>query len=229
MTLKKSDDAISPVIGVMLMLVITVVIAAVITMFATGMVTDTEPAPTAVFDVHIKSNVLVLGDDLNYGLTGPDFQITHVSGDEIDTKNIEIRLSWKDQYGKTWNSVYSADKFDSTYPNGKIYGDEGTEREQPMYVKAIGGTVGIGLDNYFGDVILKPGLTLTATADYLALNENNKDSQFMDAIFNNCKPFNDDGSGLGIMKYLPKGTGVNVMILHIPSNKAIYDKEVMVE
>ena len=36
MTLKKSDDAVSPVIGVMLMLVITVIIAAVVTGFATG-------------------------------------------------------------------------------------------------------------------------------------------------------------------------------------------------
>ena len=33
---KKSDDAVSPVIGVMLMLVVTVVIAAAVTIFATG-------------------------------------------------------------------------------------------------------------------------------------------------------------------------------------------------
>ena len=36
MSLKKSDDAISPVIGVMLILVVTVVIAAAATIFATG-------------------------------------------------------------------------------------------------------------------------------------------------------------------------------------------------
>ena len=44
---KRNEDAASPVIGVMLMLVVTVVIAAVITAFATGMAGDsTSTTPT---------------------------------------------------------------------------------------------------------------------------------------------------------------------------------------
>ena len=57
---KKSDDAVSPVLGVMLMVVITVVIAAVITTFATGVVGDTKAAPVAVLDVHIYSDIEAL-------------------------------------------------------------------------------------------------------------------------------------------------------------------------
>ena len=41
MITKKSDDAVSPVLGVMLMVVVTIVIGAVIAAFATGMVADT--------------------------------------------------------------------------------------------------------------------------------------------------------------------------------------------
>ena len=228
MNLKKSDDAISPVIGVMLMLVITVVIAAVITTFATGIVTDTEPAPTAVLDVKIKSNVQVLQDDIHAGLTGPDFWITHISGDAVDTRDIEIRTSWTDQYGNYHQSTYSAAEFKEKHTD--VNG-----RNQPMYVKLNTNNgysrneFGSNSPNYyFGDAILTSGLKLTATADFLTLGANNKRSPFMDVIFDSSGKFLDDDT-LGIMKYLPEGTAVNVMILHVPSNKAIYDKEVTVE
>ena len=48
---KKSEDAVSPVIGVMLLLVVTIIIAAVVAVFASGVGMDTEPAPTTVLDV----------------------------------------------------------------------------------------------------------------------------------------------------------------------------------
>ena len=234
MNLKKSDDAISPVIGVMLMLVITVVIAAVITTFATGIVTDTEPAPTAVLDVKIKSNVQVLQDEIHAGLTGPDFWITHVSGDSIDTRDIEIRTSWTDQYGNYHQSSYSAAEFKKGHPNG-VAGNSDPEsvRKQTMYAKVKGSFSNTEYESnspnyYFGDAILTPGIKLTATADYLTLDANNMRSPFMDVIFDSSGKYLDDNK-LGIMKYLPKGTAVNVMILHVPSNKAIYDKEVTVE
>ena len=57
---KKSDDAVSPVIGVMLMIVITVVIAGVVAAFGTGMTGDVEKAPNVVLDVKILSNFIAL-------------------------------------------------------------------------------------------------------------------------------------------------------------------------
>ena len=48
---KKSEDAVSPVIGVMLLLVVTIVIAAVVAVFASGVGSEAEPAPTTVLDV----------------------------------------------------------------------------------------------------------------------------------------------------------------------------------
>ena len=221
---KKSDDAVSPVIGVMLMLVMTVIVAAVITIFATGTVADTERAPTAVLDVKIYDYYQALDD-----VGGPDFHITQLSGDALDTKNLEIRLSWEYD-GKTYFSTYSADSF-AAQNSGGINPGEGN-RKQPMYVKIqVGGNMrrdyGSGaLNYYFGDAVLKPGLKLTASADFVS-GESNR-NMCMDVIFNNGVTDGLD-SQKGIMACMPEGTAVNVMILHVPSNKAIFDKEVFVQ
>ena len=47
----KSEDAISPVIGVMLLLVVTIVIAAVVAAFAGGMGVDVETMPATVLEI----------------------------------------------------------------------------------------------------------------------------------------------------------------------------------
>ena len=253
MTLKKSDDAVSPVIGVMLMLVITVVIAAVITMFATGMVTDTEPAPVAALDVKIYNCYQAL----EY-VAGPDLHITHLSGDPIDTRDIELRFSWThvdSNTGKscTHYSTYSADDFKSNYATKDTSGNfkQGNKletnmglREQPMYVKTYvtsdmkRGYGSNNLDYYFGDVILTTGMRMTASADLLAEAFGaNTGSQLMDVLFDNCKTTSEWGYDYegydivvgGIMDHLKPGTAVDVMIIHLPSNKAIYDKAVIVE
>jgi len=51
----KKDDAVSPVIGVMLMIVITVVIGAVVALFATNVMSSTEAAPVAVLEAVINT------------------------------------------------------------------------------------------------------------------------------------------------------------------------------
>ena len=229
MITKKSDDAVSPVIGVMLMLVVTVVIAAAVTIFATGVVGETEPAPVSVLDVEIFSNVFAL----DHGLSGPNFWITNLSGDAVDTKDIEIRLSWT-HYGCSHYSTYSAEKFSSQYPNGLESNSAtgvGMARDQPMYVKMVGGDGPFGLDHYFGDVILTPGLKLTASADCIDYGSPSPirytKSPFMDIVFDNGNIHTDSGDG--IMEHLKAGTAVDVMIVHLPSNKAIYDNTVVVQ
>ena len=223
---KKSDDAVSPVVGVMLMIVITVVIAAVITTFATGVTSDAEAAPVAVLDVEIYEYYQALDSS-----GGPDFHISHISGDPIDTKDITIQLSWEHN-GKSYFSTYSADSFKTKHQNGVDGG--GVSRMQPMYVKTpVTDDMrkeysSSNLDYYFGDVILESGMRLTATADFLIDNQKNTQSDYMDIIFNNGVTDGLD-STYGIMAEMPKDTAVQVTILHVPSNKAVYDKEVVVQ
>lgn len=91
---KKSEDAVSPVIGVMLMLVVTVVIAAVITGFATGFAGDTDKTPMALFEAEeyvgkIDSQLAEINPQF-YGTNS--FGFVHKGGDEIPLENIRITL-----------------------------------------------------------------------------------------------------------------------------------------
>ena len=56
----KKEDAVSPVIGVMLMLVVTIVIAAVVAAFAGGIATDTEPTPSVVLTADAYPGKVIL-------------------------------------------------------------------------------------------------------------------------------------------------------------------------
>ena len=77
--LKKKEDAVSPVIGVMLMLVVTIVIAAVVAAFAGGLGSDVEMAPTAALDIDVTSDGKV--------------KIESLSGEALVTKDISIKVT----------------------------------------------------------------------------------------------------------------------------------------
>ncbi|MBP3443945.1 MAG: type IV pilin N-terminal domain-containing protein [Methanocorpusculaceae archaeon] len=208
MMTKKSDDAVSPVVGVMLMVVITVVIAGVIAAFGTGMAGSTESAPSVVLDVEIINYDRQM-DGITYpDLSGPDFRITHVSGITLDTGDFELRFSWTSK-GTKYHSTYSASSFS---------GDE-----HPMFVETAEGNIN------FGDAELNPGYMIHTRVKFLGNVQSgqteHKKSKYMDYIFNNGQEITE---GNGIMDALEKGTKVDVSILHIPSNSIIYDKAVYV-
>ncbi|WP_416840699.1 type IV pilin [Haloferax sp. DFSO52] len=72
------DDAVSPVIGVILMVAITVILAAVIGTFVLGLGENTATAPQASFSFDYNSSA-------NGNLT-----ITHESGDSINSDQLNI-------------------------------------------------------------------------------------------------------------------------------------------
>jgi len=74
-----SLEATSPVIGVMLMLVVTIIVAAAVSAYAGGMVSDQEETPTAQLDVQLKT-------EGSY----PKLVITHHGGDPLDTSELKI-------------------------------------------------------------------------------------------------------------------------------------------
>lgn len=83
----RKDDAVSPVIGVMLMLVVTIVIAAVVVMFSTGLAGDTKTTPTAMFEVSgIEIRDMGSSNELAY------LNIRHKGGDVIPLSELQITL-----------------------------------------------------------------------------------------------------------------------------------------
>lgn len=77
MTMKK-EDAVSPVIGVMLMIVVTVIVAAVVSGFAGGFADDDRKAPTAVISCKALEGGLLF---------------THESGDYLELIDCNVVLT----------------------------------------------------------------------------------------------------------------------------------------
>jgi len=74
----ETDRAVSPVIGVILMVAITVILAAVIGAFVLGLGNDvSETVPNAQFDVEFD---------------GSDAVITHEGGDNVDNDSISVQV-----------------------------------------------------------------------------------------------------------------------------------------
>ena len=82
-----ADSAVSPVVGVMLMLVVTIIIAAVVTGFSGGLVGgNNQKAPQLTMDVKIENNGYVDGSYFAATVTG-------VSS-SINTHNLEMVTTW---------------------------------------------------------------------------------------------------------------------------------------
>ncbi|WP_135828465.1 type IV pilin [Halorussus halobius] len=93
--LRSDDSAVSPVIGVILMVAITVILAAVIGTFVLDLgnqVQSSSPTASFSFDQHSNSSVTV----------------THDGGDTIPHSNIEVTVNGSDAKNnggsKVWNS-----------------------------------------------------------------------------------------------------------------------------
>lgn len=79
-----ADRAVSPVIGVILVVAVTVILASVVGTFAFGLFDrDTNPAPSVVFE----------GD---YDGVADELVITHQSGNEFQRADIEFEVSGGD-------------------------------------------------------------------------------------------------------------------------------------
>ena len=79
---ERKEDAVSPVIGVMLMLVVTIVIAAVVAAFAGGIATDTEPSPSVVLNAEAYPASVVV-----QSLTGDRLEISLLDLKVYSTEN----------------------------------------------------------------------------------------------------------------------------------------------
>jgi archaeal type IV pilus assembly protein PilA len=85
LTMKK-NSAVSPVVGVMLMLVVTIIIAAVVTGFAGGLVSSQKAAPTLSMDVKVVNTGTWLGSGFYATVSGVSTP--------IPTSDIKIVTSW---------------------------------------------------------------------------------------------------------------------------------------
>lgn len=134
---RKSDDAVSPVIGVMLLLVVTIVIAAVVAVFASGVGTEAEPAPATVLNV----NEICDGGSSKKSTPSYRFDVSEYKkkyGDaSLKTHNIE----YTNEKGETKKSPVQVDSATGEYLFEIILSDKGKpvyDYSQPKNEKAAG-------------------------------------------------------------------------------------------
>lgn len=242
---ENKENAVSPVVGVMLMLVVTIVIAAVVTLFATGVVTSTEKAPVAVLDVNIYKSADVGGTMSS--TYAPDFTIDHIAGDPLKTSDLKITVDWE-------TNGSNPEKVTNIFTGGlnKIVFTSSSygycTYSQPLY---LNDTSLDPTNRDWGNAILTVGGHIQTCANYLqqdhyylhtdpsdpAMTIKHEGSPFFDAVMGKSSTAsgidydendNNKCSG-GAAEELAVGTLVHVVITHVPSGSILFDKEVRVQ
>jgi len=201
------NSAVSPVIGVMLMLVVTIIIAAFVAAFAGGSVDSASVAPSASFDVNILSGQ---GDAKDQYV----MLIKHLGGDSIPSGDLQIISYYTSADGKQVLSG-SIGRTTPAIAAGQIA--ESAVKIPYLADIAIGapGEEGTNFGQYdfnAGDVISTGNSKGTAVALFGTLT-----SQVGTV---NADTFKNYG--------FKKGSTVEVEIIHTPSQKSIFKKQVAV-
>jgi FlaG/FlaF family flagellin (archaellin) len=106
----KKDAAVSPVIGAILMIVLTIIIAAVASSFAGGM-------------VETKSKLPIVTLEAEYFIDG-DLSLTHIAGDSIPLSQISLQLTPSQTFDADAARYSRAiDKTNVQDANGKNWGE----------------------------------------------------------------------------------------------------------
>jgi FlaG/FlaF family flagellin (archaellin) len=204
----KNEHAVSPVVGVMLMLVVTIIIAAVVSAFAGGLAGTKQATPQASIDVQILT-----GADNGMGGTTDKMTFTELSGDPIPTKDLAIVTYYVNKSGTVYQNKQTLASAGSDI-NG--YGDLSHLARVPvlndMKFGYAGGNPAVDFGNYTwstGEVMST--VDTAGTADLLAINDT--------ASYGHGIRDPDFGSG----------SEVQVKIIHIPSSQVIFNKEVIVQ
>ena len=218
-----NENAISPVVGVMLMLVVTIIIAAVVSGFAGGLVDSTQKAPQLVMDVSIK----------NTGHWQTSFILFDVKSlsEPIPTKDLRIATSWRTNGGVSGGNVTAAG-LNAPNTMGEYHSPIGygkgitlmSESSQKLFTP-------YDVGQHFGNYTLMGGTTMRngPTSAYWETATSLGDLRYQ------YRPAH--GSDIDAMQAIlganwnatRSGDVVDVRITHLPSGKVIFTQSVVVQ
>ncbi|WP_135606020.1 type IV pilin N-terminal domain-containing protein [Methanococcoides sp. NM1] len=229
MKLVNDSRAVSPVIGVMLMVVVTVVLAAAVSSSSQGILDGVEQAPSAVFSVEIVKDI---DGNMGSGITTSYMSIRHVSGDSIDTKDISILTINPNARGDNGVMEVHPNKVNT---NVHCSGGGNYIGTVPFWNR--GATLDTQENSFFGEYILEPGRSMVADEwsnyDKATWDDNNGEEwRYRSSGSFPVDPEVDPITGMQAMfadwDSVRSGDHVTVKIIHNPSQKVIFDSEVRV-
>jgi archaeal type IV pilus assembly protein PilA len=257
---KNGDAGVSPVVGVMLMLVVTIIIAAVVSGFAGGLVGgNNQKVPTLAMNVKIINMGSWVGSGFFATVTGVS--------DPIQTKDLKVSTTWSTtkRYDPGYPSTSSAGQAstNSTFTGGntsvplsnnvnRMAGTGYTVTAPLGFGAGVNGSATISDTNptkptslqHFGNYSLSSGTTMygvpcgakswqyiggqagavSGTTGYGVSNLYTYTSDVMTSGY-----IDPTEAILGIgWENLRAGDVVNVRVIHIPSGKVIFNKDVVV-
>ncbi len=211
-----NEKAVSPVIGVMLMLVVTVLLAAAVSSY-TGSVQTEKPAPSAVFDARIVKNATMSMGGYSYKVSY--MEIKQISGDRIPTKDLKIITYNPDAYGRKTMEVLPCSRNTHYYTSWSGWKNGTSPYLNDMSKGWFGNNPAVDFGNY----TIFPGITMTA--DWY--------ENYPQAPWNVTEY--EGGNVTGFCACIADGWNVTpghyitVKIVYLPANTVIWHKDVMVE
>jgi archaeal type IV pilus assembly protein PilA len=208
--MSKSDEGVSPVVGVMLMLSVTVIIAAIVSGAAGGLSGSKENAPSAILDVHFYEN-------RSYnGFYADTMTIEHVSGSPLQTKDLSITTYFRNTSGQMIKG-YLVGERSVTVDSGQYCGVLFIN-DQDRFPSTLQ-DADHGYGSWFGNAsaVLMAGDSLVTPAQYYGTSHEN-------SALNDILNIDTGEAGSGYKA----GAVITVKIVHIPSGQVIFDKDVVV-
>jgi archaeal type IV pilus assembly protein PilA len=224
------NEAVSPVVGVMLMLVVTIIIAAVVSGFSSGIVDTTEKSPTASYEFTIKA-----GDtaDVSTKTDGYPIELRVLAGDTVPSEDIQIVTTYtvpETSRGVTLENggrviKHTLDGSIHPFREGTTSSDTSVDVDETvegypftpqvngygysLFPNTAGGDGTHGFQNtqYFGICKFEPNCVYFFMYPEKFLGFDIEDSQY---------GFGEDSI-------------VHITIIHRPSSTAIFDQDVIVE
>ena len=223
----REEEAVSPVVGVMLMLVVTIIIAAVVSGFSSGIVDTTEKSPTVSYEFTIKAG------DTGSKSDGYPIELRVLAGDTVPTEDLQIVTTYTVpdtcrgttlEYGgrvikHTLDGSISPFREGTTSSDTSVDVDDTVEGYPftpqvngygySLFPNTAGGDGTHGFQNtqYFGVCNFEPNCVYFFMYPEKFLGFDTEDSQY----------------GFG------EGSIVHISVVHKPSGTAIFDKDVTVK
>jgi archaeal type IV pilus assembly protein PilA len=214
-----TEDGVSPVVGVMLMLSVTVIIAAIVSAAAGGLSGTEKRAPSAILEVHFYEN-------RSYGsFSAHAMTIEHISGNPLQTKDLSITTYFRNESRQMIKGYLLGEKavsgddawgdFDSGTYSGALFINDQDRFGSPLQDSAA------GYKSWFGNAsaVLMAGDVLVTPAQFCGPLEPHTNPGLNYVLnFDTTDPINGYRAGAVI----------TMKIVHIPSGQVIFDKDVVV-
>jgi len=252
----QNDTAVSPVVGVMLMLVVVIIIAAIVSGFSGGLIGgNTQKNPTLTMDVKIANSG-------SWTSSGFSATVTGVS-EPIPSSDLKIITSWKTRMknnGGVANDALSQTANGTLFTGGNttvggianvyvIEPDTGdTDYSIAPYgfgIPTVAGQAAVPqsletpykyTDQQFGNYTLTPGISLSARP-YGSMGDGTGDAYTSGYGIKNSYAYTTDSKQYSdpmqaVLGYgweeLRAGDIVTVKVIHVPSGKTVFTKDVAV-